>query len=141
MTKLKFDYVKIGQHKRPIIPIQIRAGGNAVNTQALIDSGADFNLINLEIADALGIKLNRKRPTIFNGVGNKSLNLKGYIAIVDLKIFDRGQSIDFSAPIVFTDQLPINGHAILGESGFFDKFGTVSFYYARGKVILENNKT
>lgn len=137
MTRLKFDYIKLENRKRPIIPIQFTFENKAINTTALIDSGADFNLIDIGIADALGIKLNKNKPIIFNGVGNKRLDLKGYMAVVNLKIFSKGESINFDTPIIFTEQLPDNGHALLGETGFFDKVDEVSFYYSRGKVILQ----
>ncbi len=137
MTKLKFDYIKIGKHKRPIIPVQISFENRAVNTPALIDSGADFNLVNIGIAETLGIKLNKSKPIIFNGVGNKSLSLEGYIAIVKLKIFNKGESVCFETPVVFTEQIPENGHALLGETGFFDQLDEVSFYYNRGKIVLQ----
>jgi Aspartyl protease len=137
MTRLKFDYIKIGKHKRPIIPIQLSFGGKAVNTPALIDSGADFNLIHVGIAETLGIKLNKEKPIVFSGVGNKSLNLEGYMAVVNLKIFNKGENISFITPIIFTEQLPENGIALLGETGFFDHLEEVSFHYIRGKVVLQ----
>jgi len=137
MTRLKFDYIQIGKHKRPIIPIQLSVGGNAVNTPALIDSGADFNLFHIGIADSLGIKLNKEKPITFSGVGNKRLSLDGYMAVVNLKIFIKGENISFVTPVIFTEQLPENGVALLGETGFFDHLDEVSFYYTRGKVTIQ----
>ena len=96
MKKLKFDYIKIGSHKRPIIPVRLTYENQSVNTPALIDSGAD------------------------------------------LVIFKKGNNINFSTPIVFTDDIPSNGMPLLGEAGFFDHLKEVSFYYQRGKVILED---
>lgn len=137
MTRLKFDYIKIGKHQRPIIPIQLSFAGKAVNTPALIDSGADFNLIHIDIAETLGIKLNKAKPFVFSGVGNKRLSLEGYMAVVNLMIFNKGENISFATPVIFTEQLPENGIALLGETGFFDHLEQVSFFYTRGKVILE----
>jgi hypothetical protein len=137
MTRLKFDYIQIGKHKRPVIPIQLNFNGKAVNTPALIDSGADFNLIHTDIAETLGIKLNKEKPIVFSGVGNKSLSLEGYMAVVDLMIFNKGENISFATPVIFTEQLPGNGIALLGETGFFDHLKEVCFYYTRGKVILQ----
>lgn len=137
MTRLKFDYIQIGKHKRPVVPIQLSFGNKAVNTPALIDSGADFNLIHIDIAETLGIKLNKKKSIIFSGVGNKSLSLEGYMAVVNLMIFNKGENISFTTPIIFTEQLPGNGVALLGETGFFDHLEEVSFYYTRGKVVLQ----
>ncbi|KKR69724.1 MAG: hypothetical protein UU12_C0038G0001, partial [Candidatus Woesebacteria bacterium GW2011_GWA2_40_7b] len=72
----------------------------------------------------------------FSGVGNKRLNLEGYMAVVNLKIFIKGENISFVTPVIFTEQLPENGVALLGETGFFDHLNEVSFYYTRGKVII-----
>lgn len=137
MTRLKFDYIQLGKHKRPIIPVQLNFIGKAVNTPALIDSGADFNLFHIGIADSLGIKLNKEKPIVFSGVGNKSLKLEGYMSVVTLKIFNKGENIAFETPIIFTEQLPENGVALLGETGFFDHLEEISFHYTRGKVVIQ----
>ena|SRR3989344_5870678 len=137
MTKLKFDYIKIGSHKRPIIAIRLSYKNSSVNIPALIDSGADFNVFPLSIAKDLGLNLNFNKPIVFNGVGEKSQKLTGYLAVINLMIFNKGDSISFSTPIVFTNDIPSNGFALLGETGFFDHLNQVSFFYKRGKVLLE----
>jgi len=137
MTRLKFDYIQLGKHKRPIILVQLGFAGKAVNTPALIDSGADFNLFNIGIAETLGIKLNKQKPIVFGGVGNKNIHLEGYMAVVNLKVFNKGENINFETPIIFTEQLPENGHALLGETGFFDHLEEVDFYYTRGKIAIQ----
>jgi len=138
MARLKFDYIKIGKYKRPIIPVQLSYQDNSVNTPALVDSGADFNLFHIGIADSLGIKFNRNKPITFSGVGDKKDSLKGYMAIASLLIFNKGQSISFETPIIFTEQLPENGFALLGEIGFFDHLQEIRFYYKNGKIILQD---
>src|ERR1035437_8824104 len=120
MNKLKFDYIKIGSHKRPIIPVRISYKNLSLNTPALIDSGADFNIFPLSIAKDLGLSLNLNKPITFGGVGDKSPKLTGYLAIMDLMIFNKGISIKFSTPVVFTESIPSNGFSLLGETGFFD---------------------
>lgn len=137
MSRLKFDYIKIGPYKRPIIPVRLSYEGNSLNTQALIDSGADFNLFHLSIAKDLGLKININKPIIFGGIGNKKRNLTGYMCILELMIFSKGNNIEFSTPIVFSDDIPSNGFPLLGETGFFDHLEEVHFYYKRGKVILQ----
>lgn len=138
MSKLKFDYIKIGPHKRPIIPVRLSYKNSAVNVPALIDSGADFNIFPLSIAKDLGLNLNMDKPVEFRGVGEKSIKLTGYLAVLNLMIFNKGESINFSTPVVFTNDIPSNGFSLLGETGFFDHLDQVSFFYKRGKVLLEN---
>jgi hypothetical protein len=137
MNKLKFDYIKIGSHKRPIIPVRISYKISSINTPALIDSGADFNIFPLSIAKDLGLDLNLNKPVAFGGVGDKSPKLTGYLAVVDLMIFNKGENIKFSTPVVFTESIPSNGFSLLGEIGFFDHLNQVSFLYKQGKVWLE----
>lgn len=137
MSKLKFDYIKIGQHKRPIIPVRLIYKDSAINIPALIDSGADFNVFPLSIYKDLGLRLNLDKPVIFKGVGEKSQKLTGYLAVLNLMLFNKGDSITFPTPIVFTDDIPSNGFSLLGETGFFDHLNAVSFLYKQGKVILE----
>ena len=91
----------------------------------------------LSIAKDLGLILNMDKPIIFGGVGEKSHKLTGYMAILDLMIFNKGENISFSTPIVFTNDIPSNGFSLLGESGFFDHLEQISFYYKRGKIVLE----
>jgi hypothetical protein len=138
MKKLKFDYIKIGSHKRPIIPVRLSYNKSAVNVPALIDSGADFNVFHLSIAKDLGLNLSMNKPIIFGGVGEKSQKLTGYLAVLDLMIFNKGESINFSTPIVFTNDIPSNGFSLLGEVGFFDHLEQISFFYKRGKISLES---
>lgn len=138
MSKFKFDYLKIGPKKRPIIPVIIKNDSKIIETPALIDSGADFNVFDIGIADALGLNLNKAKKITFKGVGNKALELKGNMAVVNLMIAAKGSSKNFQAPVIFTNELPNNGFALLGEVGFFDQFEEVSFYYKRGKISLED---
>ena len=129
MKKLKFDYIKIGSHKRPIIPVRLSYKGSAVNVPALIDSGADFNVFHLSIAKDLGLSLNMDKPIIFGGVGEKSQKLTGYLAVLDLMIYNKGESVNFSTPVVFSNDIPLNGFSLLGEVGFFDHLEQTSFFY------------
>lgn len=137
MKRLKFDYIKIFNHKRPIIPVQLSANNKSVNIPALIDSGADFNLFPLDLAEVLGVKLNLKKPIEYKGVGGDKFNMKGYLSIVSVRTYSKGEFLSFDSPVVFTDQIPSNGFALLGETGFFDKIQKVEFWYKRGKIIIE----
>ncbi|MBI4153590.1 hypothetical protein HY503_01150 [Candidatus Woesebacteria bacterium] len=137
MSRFKFDFLKIGPHKRPLINIQIAYQGKSINNLALIDSGADFNVFDIEIGKVLGIDLSGSKEVKFTGVGNRRFELIGKMAIVTLMVFKKGDSHSFDAPVIFTDQLPGNGTALLGETGFFDQFEEITFYYKRGKIILE----
>jgi hypothetical protein len=138
MRRLKFDYVKIGRYKRPIIPVRLTYLGNSVNTTALIDSGADFNIFPLSLAKDIGLNLNFNKSVVFRGVGENSPKLTGYMGILDVVIYNKGEAVKFSSPILFTEDIPSNGISLLGEFGFFDHLEKVSLLYKRGKILLEN---
>ena len=77
---MKFSYRKINLQNpfnsknfilRPIIPFSIGHQGKALRFEALIDSGADFNILPIEIAKKLGITLKNCNRLSFAGVGGK----------------------------------------------------------------------
>ncbi len=121
-----------------LFPAKLSYKNSAVNVPALIDSGADFNVFPLSIAKDFGLNLNMDKPVEFRGIGEKSLKLTRYLAVLNLMIFNKDESINFSAPVVFTNDIPSNGFSLLGETGFFDRPDQASFFYRRGKVVLEN---
>ena len=61
--------------KRPMISIEIFGSGDSKKFDALIDSGADLTLMNLEIAEALYIDLSDAKPANFTGISG---NVDGY---------------------------------------------------------------
>jgi len=80
--------------------------------EALIDSGADFNIFPIEIAKKLGITLKNSDSISFTGVGGNIIN--GIKADVLLEI----GSQKIQAIVVFA---PVDS-GILGQYGFFDLF-------------------
>lgn len=47
---MKFPYVKLAGHIKPIIPVVLRQNGKETKTEALVDSGADASLFHAEHA-------------------------------------------------------------------------------------------
>lgn len=118
---MKFPYRKINLQNpfsskkfilRPIIPFSIKYKDRALRFEALIDSGADFNIFPIEIATKLGIILKDSGNTSFVGVGGNIID--GTKAEVILEI----GSYKIQTKVVFA--LVENG--ILGQYGFFDLF-------------------
>lgn len=82
---MKFPYRKINLQNpfnskkfilRPIIPFSIKYQDKALRFEALIDSGADFNIFPMEIAKKLGIILKDSDHISFVGVGGKEIEPK-----------------------------------------------------------------
>lgn len=113
---------------RPIIPLTILYKSRFVQYQALLDSGADYNVFHADIADYLGIDLTKGKTIRITGIGGDSI--KGYQHKVEIKI---GINL-IKTTIVFSRQIPNNATAVLGNQGFFDHF-TVTFNY-KNEVIL-----
>ena len=118
---MRFPYRKINLQNpfnskkfilRPIIPFSIKCKDKALRFEALIDSGADFNIFPIEIAKKLGITLKNSDSISFTGVGGNIIN--GIKADVLLEI----GSQKIQAIVVFA---PVDS-GILGQYGFFDLF-------------------
>lgn len=97
---------------RPIIPLSIKYQDKALRFEALIDSGADFNILPMEIAKKLGIILKNSEHISFAGVGGNIID--GIKTDVSLEI----GSQKIQSRVVFA---PVE-NGILGQYGFFDLF-------------------
>ena len=56
---------------KPIIPIGLLFNGKSVKYEALIDSGADFNIFNAEIGELLGINIRSGKKIKFSGIAGE----------------------------------------------------------------------
>ena len=116
---------------RPIIPVTLLYRHKLVQFEALIDSGADYNIFHGDIAVYLGINLTHGSKRIIHGLGGDSV--KGYEHSVRLKF----REYIYQSTIIFSNQLPENSLAVLGNQGFFDHF-CVCFEYRHQSVTLSN---
>jgi len=82
---------------------------------ALIDSGADCSLFNIQIAQALDIDLSRAQRINLTGISG---NIQGY-CLNNLKIKIDGIEKILEIPVCFVDSSTVG--LLLGQSGFFDK--------------------
>ena len=114
---------------RPVIPIILKAGNKFVLYSALIDSGADHCIFDIEIAKSLGTPLQPKKINL-KGLSREKVN--GYLGKVELNI--NGTSYD-----IFAIFAPIGDFAygILGQKGFFDRFD-VKLSYNKQIIELES---
>ena len=58
-----------GGQPRPIAAIRLRRGDRSVRLTALVDSGADFSLFDVTVADALG--LDRRNAQLVENLGRR----------------------------------------------------------------------
>ena len=117
---MKYKYLTVltndpnGKHfRRPVVDVEIFGPAGRINTFALLDSGADNCLFNLEYAKAIGIDLAKCKKGITIGVegGKKDI----YLTEIEIKVKDLGK---IRIPVAFIDSNSVNG--LLGQIGFFD---------------------
>ncbi len=128
---MKFQYKKYGTGVlRPVIPVEIIYKGKAVYYEALVDSGADSNILPAQIADVLDIDVKsgeKKEVWGVTGVGEDY-----YIHSVELVV--GGWSYDVK--VGFLPNIARLGYGILGQKGFFDIF-VVKFDLLKGEIEIK----
>jgi hypothetical protein len=118
---MKYSYVTFlpGVHskeniiKRPMIEIEIFGPKGSHKQFALIDSGADRSLFNMEIAKVIGLDLSNGGEYGVTGISGVT---KAIILEVEIKVAHLNKII---IPVGFIDS-PYVG-VLLGQEGFFDK--------------------
>lgn len=133
---MRFSYIKIPSVDpkvkwlaRPYIQIKLTGPkGNRVG-YALIDSGADRCLFNIEIAEKIGLDLTKAPEELFGGIEGGSLKAK--LHKVKVQIVGMNEEIEIIAGFIDSDGVA----AILGQDGFFDAF-RIKFERDRGIVEI-----
>ncbi len=113
---------------RPIVPIMFRYKSRFIQTAAIVDSGADFTILPIEIAGILEIKLDQREKMTFHGAGNNSFTV--YPSPVDIEPILRQsgfRTINWQTKIYFAESQP---GILLGHGGFLERF----------KVTLDGKK-
>ena len=128
-----FPYFEIRSHIiRPIIPLIIKSSTKVALYSALIDSGADYCIFGLDVAEALDIKLNAKNTVEITGIGRDKV--KGFRGKLELRI---GNHI-YTSNVVFAKTRSLD-HGILGQQGFFDHFD-VKISYHKQTIEIDSIK-
>lgn len=130
---MDFPYIQFNKFtKRPIIPIIVKNEDKAIKYDVLVDSGADYNLFHAEIAEVIGIKVKKGKPSKFYGVGAEK-GLHAWIHTVGLFVPGEGTIL---VPVAFSYDISDKGHGLLGQLGFFDNF-VVRFDNRENKVSVK----
>lgn len=127
---MTFKYFKINNRIiRPIVPVILKSPTAVALYSAVIDSGSDYCIFSLNVADGLNIKLNPKNKTKFIGVAKEQI--EGFWSEIEIKVSGKTYQIK----IIFADISDI-GYGILGQQGFFDHFD-VSLSYHKQTIEIE----
>lgn len=101
----------------PIIPLALAFAGKKQEFYALIDSGATISVFRAEVADSLGLIIEKGKETYLGGVGGR---IKGYIHTLDVEIAGK----KFRCPVVFSQEYLVSFN-LLGREAFFPRFRIV----------------
>ncbi len=134
MWQRTFEYKKIGNFWRPIIPVTLKHNKKEFKYVALLDSGADFNIFHSELTAVLDIDLTKLPKSTFGGI-NKGMRGVMQMTVVEIGVDD----YTFNAPVYFSSDISPDGYGIVGQQGFFDKFKILFNLEAR-KIELKKSR-
>lgn len=98
----------------PVVPLRLKFGKKVIDSSALIDSGATISIFRTELAEGLGIEIEKGEEVYLTGVGGR---IKGYLH--KLKIETAGKK--FFCPIIFSHEYMVSFN-LLGRESFFKNF-------------------
>jgi hypothetical protein len=140
VTTQRFRYVRIpataskafphtAYYHRPLIPVTLSTGRKSARLLALIDSGADNTIFNMQVAAMLGLRLGNAPADSFCGTsGHEQTARYRRLAI-------RVGAVSYRAMVGFAE-LQFDVAGILGQDGFFDRFA-VTLNQTRGLILLK----
>jgi|SRR3989344_3002974 len=123
--------------KRPLIPIRfIYKEKSTLPILSLVDSGADYSYLTVEIADLLGISLKGIKPQKSFGINGSPFLCFSSEITIDLA----GDKI--TIPVHFSPELTPAFPVILGQEGFFSQAKIIFERYSWNLEIkfLEENR-
>jgi len=121
--------------KSPSIPVNLSGDGSKYQFMALIDSGADISVIPKEVAELLGLNLDKKKEEA-RGIGGIVPAIQ---TSINIEIGKPHEMYNLNIPVKvilsnIDEEIPI----LLGRVGFFDKF-IITFDQKEEKIILKRN--
>ncbi|MEK9132527.1 MAG: hypothetical protein AAB606_02360 [Patescibacteria group bacterium] len=105
---------------RPTVSIMFKNKSRFIFTEAIIDSGADFTILPIEIAGMLDIKLDLRTKATFHGAGSNPFTV--YPSPLEIEhILRQGgfRPIQWKTKVFFAESQP---GILLGQKGFLERF-------------------
>lgn len=121
LTTFRYHRNPEGQHF-PVIPLKLYFQNKIADSSALVDSGATISIFRTDVAEYLGISVEKGEEIYLGGVGGR---IKGYVHTLEVEIADK----KFVCPVVFSHEYLVSFN-LLGRDEFFKLF----------KIIFEENK-
>lgn len=123
-----FAYFQRGAQYYPAIDITVTGKKDELTVKALIDSGASFSVFRPEIAEQIGIAVEKGKPMYLEGIGGRIL---GYLHRIRAAVGRKR----FMCSIVFSREFTVSFN-LLGRDNFFSQF-RITFDEKKRIVVLE----
>lgn len=105
---------------RPTVPIFFKNKSKFIHTEAVIDSGADFTILPIELAGILDIKLDTNSKATFYGAGRNPFSVYPSPGSISCMLRKNGfKTITWKTKVFFAESQPA---ILLGHKGFLEKF-------------------
>lgn len=101
--------------KRPVVEVTLYNGDKSIKGLALVDSGADKSLFNVEYAEEIGINLTNARTEDFIGIGGRKIPC--HIAEVEIQVKHLDRKCKLEVGFIESENVSM----LLGQEGFFDQ--------------------
>ena len=118
---MRFEYTKFlsldleKMRKRPMLEVELFGEKGSVTVDAIVDSGADSCIFNVEYAEAIGVDLANCEVEDMIGISGVPMRTYRTKIEIEVKHLDR-----FELPVAFIESTSVNG--LLGQEGFFDRY-------------------
>lgn len=122
-----FSYLRKGGQYFPVISVKLKGPKEEIIVEALVDSGASFSVFRPEVADYLGIRLDKGKPVYLTGIGGRIL---GYLHKLPVRVGGK----KFICKVIFSREFTVSFN-LLGRDNFFLPF-LVTFHEKIRKIIL-----
>ena len=128
--KQEFSYFEKDAQWFPIVEVALKRGDKEITVKALIDSGASFSVFRPEVAEYLGIKIERGKRIYLTGIGGRILGYRHAVSLTS-----GGHT--FLCKMVFSPEFTVSFN-LLGMNNFFEPF-VISFCEKRRKVLINRD--
>ena len=141
---MKFSYLKFPLPHRslffgtsilkPIIPIELAVGNKKLRYAALIDSGADFCILDGAVGEYLGLDVRSGSKEVFGGIQERG-GAEAFLHEITLNV----GGWNYTTTVGFSYDIAQHGFGVLGQKGFFDIF-VVKFDLIKEEIELKERK-
>ncbi len=131
MPAICLDYAKTKESK-PYVFVKLKRLGKEFETIFLVDSGADYSIMTAELAEGLGIPLDRLPKKKIRGIGGMI-----ELSSQDIRYEINGTEIAFDAKTFFGRDYK-GGINLLGRKPLFSK-ARITFDDAKQQLTIEQN--